>query len=57
MRKVYENGRQFQNVNELKAAIIRAHESIPRETFHNLIRSMPNRIFEIIRKNGDKIDY
>lgn len=51
-RKVYRDGRQFNNVVELKDAIREAWNSITVEDCRNLINSMPERIFEIILKKG-----
>lgn len=46
-RKVYKNGKQFNNVLELKEAIREAWTSIPRIELENLVRSMPKRLFEV----------
>jgi transposase len=56
-RLVYANGTQFQTVKELEEAIGRAWEAIDAQQLENLVRSMPNRIFELINKNGGPTSY
>lgn len=56
-RRVYANKRQFQSVEALKVAIVEAYESIEKSTLENLINSMPNRIFQVINRNGGMTDY
>lgn len=56
-RKVYENGAQYSDVNSLKTAIRNAWKEIPETILHNLIFSMKNRIFEIIKNNGGSTKY
>lgn len=51
-RKVYENSRQFSNVNELKKAIIDSWQQIPQNFIKELYNDIPKRIFETIRLNG-----
>jgi transposase len=57
VRRVYANNRQYGTVNELKDAILEAWTGISDEIIQNLIRSMPTRIFGVIRRNGKVIDY
>lgn len=57
VRKIYANGRQFESRDELKAAIILEWRRIRTNTLENLVKSMPNRIFEVIRRNGGVTDY
>ena len=57
VRAVYANGRQFENVQSLKQAILEAWEEIPHETLQKLIDSMKDRMFEVISKNGDPTMY
>ena len=56
-RKVYNNNRQFQNLNDLKECILHSWSEIDETILKSLINSMPNRIFDVIRCNGCKIKY
>ena len=51
-RRVYRNGRQFQNVCELKEAIAEEWRLISNSELQNLVETMPNRIFNLINCNG-----
>lgn len=57
VRHVYDNGRQFQTVDELKNAIQAAWNSIEPTTLQGLSRSMPNRLTELLQNNGGKTNY
>jgi transposase len=57
VRRVYANNRQFQTVAELKTAILQAWGDIEVQLLENLIRSMPNRIFEVIKCGGGYTGY
>jgi len=57
VRRIYEGGRQYQNVAQLKVAIEEAWEDLPIETLQNLVNSMPNRIFKLIQSNGGHTGY
>lgn len=57
VRKIYLNGKQYGTVQELKNAIQEAWEECPQEYLDKLINSMPDRIFEMIKLNGDKTHY
>lgn len=56
-RKVYANGRQFNDIQSLREAIVDSWDQIELEQCQNLINSMKNRIFDVIRNNGDNINY
>lgn len=56
-RKVYANGKQYKTKEELKSAIIRSWNEIDESEYQNLIKSMPNRVFEVIKLNGAKTKY
>lgn len=56
-RRVYQNGRQFNNVLELKTVIKEVWAEISLETLRTLTNSMPNRLFEVIRNNGGHTTY
>ena len=51
-RDVYAYGRQFSSVDELKRQIQCSWFSMDPTYIHNLISSMPDRIFQTIRSNG-----
>ena len=56
-RKVYANGRQFDNKNDLKSAIITCWSEIPIELCESLVSSVRNRCIKVIQKNGGSINY
>lgn len=56
-RKVYESGRQFENKNDLIAAIQEAWSEINLNYLAKLYDSMPKRIFEIILNKGGSTHY
>jgi transposase len=57
VRRVYAENKQYQSVNELQIAIIQAWEGIQVDTLRQLVRSMPNRLFELIQSNGGPTRY
>lgn len=52
IRRVYENGCQFDNAEQLFDAVRIAWEEIPETYLQDLYSSMRRRIFEIVRNNG-----
>lgn len=59
-RKIYSSNAQNQNimtVTELKLKIIQAWSEIENDLLEKLVESMPNRIFEVINKNGASTHY
>lgn len=56
-RKVYANGRQFDDIRSLKEAIVDSWEEIEIEICRNLLKSMKNRIFEVIVNHGGYTKY
>ena len=56
-RRVYANNRQYATVDELQRAIWDAFLSVPQEVITNLVNSMPNRMFQLINRNGGLTDY
>lgn len=56
-RRVYENGKQFYNVNMLKRRIRECWEQIEQSTLEKLILSMKSRLIEVIRNNGSYTHY
>lgn len=57
VRRIYANGRQYNTIQELKAAITEAYESIEINILIKLINSMGNRVFDLIRNNRGPINY
>lgn len=55
--KVYSNGRQFENVAEIKKAIIEEWTKIEEQTLKNLVISMPKRLAEVISNHGGSTHY
>ncbi len=51
-RAVYNNGRQFDDLDELKEAPIYAWDSIELVTLQNLVGSMPRRVISVIEASG-----
>ena len=56
-RRVYANNKQYETVQELKDAITTAFAELDQEVIDNLVRSMPNRIYQLINRNGVLTDY
>lgn len=57
VRRVYANGRQFDNVQQLKQAILAAWESIDEALRLSLVSSMHSRCVEVIKSHGGTIPY
>ncbi|KAG2782923.1 hypothetical protein PC116_g13362 [Phytophthora cactorum] len=56
-RRVYSNGKKFDKVSELKAALYEAWDSIPLAWLQSLVESMPRRCLEVVAENGDRTHY
>jgi hypothetical protein len=56
-RRVYANNRQYATVDELQRAIWDAFLSVPQEVITNFVNSVPNRMFQLINRNGGLTDY
>ncbi|KIH43155.1 hypothetical protein ANCDUO_26845 [Ancylostoma duodenale] len=54
---VFRNKKQYNTVDDLKTAILEAWDQIDDNTIQNLVKSMPRRIFEVIRNDGGPINY
>ncbi|GAB0099100.1 Tc1-like transposase, DDE domain [Sergentomyia squamirostris] len=54
---VYANGRQYANVQELKAAITAEWRNISPDILQRLVNSMKNRLIEVIQNNGGHTHY
>lgn len=56
-RRLYGDGQQYQNTVQLSNAIEAAWNVISQEYLNSLFNSLPNRIFEVIRKGGSHTHY
>lgn len=56
-RDVFANGRQYKSVKELKEALLRSCSNISQQVLDNLVASMENRIFELIKARGSYTRY
>lgn len=54
-RRVYEGGRQFATMRELEAEVREAWREIQPNTLESLVNSMPNRLIEVVRRNGKQL--
>jgi hypothetical protein len=57
VRTIYAENKQYQTPAELKQAIWAAWNGLSLQIFQNHVNSMPNRIFQVINRNGDVTDY
>lgn len=57
VRRIYDNRKQYDTIDELKAAILKAWENIEPNILKNLVASMPKRIFQVIERAGRPTDY
>ncbi|KAG3113832.1 hypothetical protein PI125_g6969 [Phytophthora idaei] len=56
-RIVYHNGKLYDSVAEMRAAIIAAWEALDASYLGKLVDSMPKRCIEVIAKQGNKTHY
>ena len=57
VRRLYVNEKKYDTVAQLKSSILEIWKAIENEIRHNLINSMPNIIFKLIKKSAASIDY
>ena len=57
VRLVYENGKQYESINDLTTAIFDSWKMIPTDYLKNLVSSMKTRICEVLMKNGGATHY
>lgn len=57
VRKIYSDGKYYDNINQLKLAISEAWDGIPKELITKLVASMKERMFQVVFMRGDKIKY
>ncbi len=55
-RKVYANGRQFDNKVQLKAQIIESWKELSQDYLSNLVEGLPTRMAQVILRRGQCID-
>jgi hypothetical protein len=56
-RRVYNNGKQFNSVPQLKAALYEAWACIPSALLESLVASMTRECVEVTGKKGDRTHY
>lgn len=56
-KKVYESGRQYEDIQALTDAINTAWSQISLDYIKALYDSIPNRIYEVISNNGGHTHY
>lgn len=56
-RKVYEGGRQFNSLEDLRSNIVKIWAQIEDSIIQKLALSMPERVFKLIIANGKSINY
>lgn len=56
-RRVYSNGRQFDNVADLKECVKKEWDKLEYTTRYNLVRSMSNRCRDLLQAGGKSINY
>ena len=57
VRIIYGNGKQYENVSQLKEAIERAAFEVDNCELQRLSEAMPNRVVEVIQNNGSYTSY
>ena len=57
VRKVYSEGKQYDSVKQLKAAILEAADHVEPLNLQNLVEKMNKRISLLLRKDGAAIGY
>lgn len=56
-RKVYAQGRQYQNVEDLADAVLDCWNNFDRSYIRTLYKSIPRRLISVIKKKGGNTDY
>lgn len=51
-RAVYKNGRQYDNIQQLKEVIVEEWNNLPQDTIKKLYKSLPNRVVEVVENRG-----
>uniref|UniRef100_A0A8R1I7J2 DDE_3 domain-containing protein n=1 Tax=Caenorhabditis japonica TaxID=281687 RepID=A0A8R1I7J2_CAEJA len=56
-RRVYRHGKQYNNTQDLMVALKDEWDAVSEAELKSLVSSMPNRLFEVIQKNGGETSY
>lgn len=56
-RDVYAKTNQYKSVAQLKKAVLNAWSRLDKKYLQKLVKSMPDRIFEVIKQNGGSTKY
>ena len=56
-RKVYQNQRQFRDVDKLQKCVMDSWDAIDEDVLENLIKSMQKRCIEVLSRKGAKTKY
>lgn len=56
-RRVYNNGKQYYNKEELKKSILYEWNKLKMNELKKIIDTMPSRVFDVLCKGGGKIQY
>ena len=57
VRNIYANGRTFDDVDELWEAIRDRWENIPKKIIKSLVKSIPNRMANLLKNGGRSLKY
>lgn len=57
VKNIYANGKQYENINQLKQAIVSAWSKCPMSYLKDLVNSMQDRIYQVIMNHGGKTKY
>ena len=56
-RRVYQGGRQFDSIEDLKECLVYEWEKLTIDEIRNLILSVPRRVVDVIIKRGGETNY
>lgn len=56
-RILYQGGKQYTSVSELKSAILEAWESLDQNSIINLYRSLSKKMIEVLQRKGEFTHY
>ena len=57
VRSIYANGKTYDNVDALWEAIQECWENIPKKIIKSLVKSMPNRMINLLENGGRTLKY